>query len=403
MALTILIVEDEENQRHYVASYLNSRGYEVIGVGTLREAREHIQKETADVVLLDVQLPDGYGPVLLEETAYLNVRPPIIVITAYGHIEMAVDAMKNGAHDFIPKPIVFPQLDKSLQRAEEIVKMRRELAHYRNQQRQEDDMIWGKTAAMERVYDLAHRAATSSLSVLITGETGTGKELLARAIYKMGPRANKMFTDIPFPNIQPTVFESELFGHEPGGFTSADKRKPGLFEVADGGIIFLDEIATTTVDIQAKLLRVLEERSFRRVGGTNLIRVDVQFIAASNRDLQTMIREGLFREDLYYRLKVLDLHLPPLRERREDIPDLVGLFIRKGNMRMAKNISDVTPRAMEALVNFGWKGNIRELRNYIETAMVLCDDASIDLPHLPIEVVDHYKKMKAKRKDAEER
>jgi transcriptional regulator with PAS, ATPase and Fis domain len=222
---------------------------------------------------------------------------------------------------------------------------------------------------------------------LITGETGTGKEVLANAIHKMGPRANKPFVAINCAAIQSTVLESELFGYEAGAFTGADKRKHGLMEVADGGVLFLDEIASMPVDMQAKLLRAIEEKAFRRVGGTNLIQVDVQILAASNRNLPNMIAEGRFREDLYYRLKVVDLHLPALRERKVDIPDLVGLFICKNNQRMGLNITDVTPRALAALTAHDWPGNIRELRNAVERAMLFCDEEAIDLAHLPSELL----------------
>jgi transcriptional regulator with PAS, ATPase and Fis domain len=222
--------------------------------------------------------------------------------------------------------------------------------------------------------------------VLITGETGTGKEVLANFIHRMGPRANKPFIAINCAAIQSTVLESELFGYEAGAFTGAEKRKPGLMEVADGGILFLDEISSMPVDMQAKLLRALEDRSFRRVGGTNLIRIDVQVLAASNRRLTTLMEEGKFREDLYYRLKVVDLHIPPLREHKQDIPELVGLFMRHNNQRMGMNIQDVTPRAMQALMTHSWPGNIRELRNVIERAMLFCDEISLDIPHLPAEL-----------------
>jgi len=240
---------------------------------------------------------------------------------------------------------------------------------------------------MRNLIDQAQRAAAASVSVLITGETGTGKEVLATAIHQAGQRANKPFIAINCAAIQSTVLESELFGYEAGAFTGADKRKHGLMEVAEGGVLFLDEISSMPVDMQAKLLRALEERAFRRVGGTNMINVDVQLLAASNRDLPGLMKEGKFREDLYYRLKVVDLHLPPLRERREDIPELVGLFIRKNNPRMGLNIQDVTPRAMQALIDHDWPGNVRELRNVIERAMLFCDEASIDLPHLPSELI----------------
>jgi len=383
---SILIVDDEENARLNIGTFLTSRGYEVFGVATLGEARLHLQRGDADIILLDVALPDGHGPDLLLEIAHLPIRPPVILITAYGDIEMAVDAMKNGAHDFLQKPIRLAQLEKSITRAEEIVALRRELAHLRSQRHEGQDFIVGSTPKMKTVLNHARRAAEAAVSVLITGETGTGKEILAIAIHQMGPRRDKPFIAINCAAIQSTMLESELFGYEAGAFTGADKRKHGLVETADGGILFLDEIASMPLDMQAKLLRVLEEHAFRRVGGTNLIRVDVEVLAASNRDLPRMIEAGAFREDLYYRLKVVDLHLPPLRERKQDIPELVGMLIRKNNLNMGMNIQDVTPRAMQALQNHSWPGNIRELRNIIERAMLFCDEESLDVGDLPAEL-----------------
>lgn len=388
MSVSILIVDDEENAREFIGKFLTSQGYEVFGAATMKEAKKHIDQGTADIILLDVNLPDGYGPDLLEDIARMPVRLPVILITAYGDIEMAVDAMKRGAHDFLTKPVQFAQLEATIQRAEEIVAMRRELAHIREVQYQEQDYITGKNPGVLRVFDQAQRAAAASVSVLITGENGTGKEILARAIHRMGSRCQKPFIDINCPAIQGTMYESELFGYESGAFTGADKRKHGLMEIADGGILFLDEISSIPVEIQVKLLRALQERTFRRVGGLNPIHVDVQIVAASNRDLQKMIADGTFREDLYYRLKVVNLHLPPLRERKEDIPELVGLFIRKFNQRMGINVVDMTPRAMEALMGYNWPGNIRELSNVIERAMLFCDEESIDLSHMPAELTD---------------
>jgi len=386
MTATILIVDDEENARMNIGEFLTGRGFETLGVATLTEAREHILRGIPDIILLDVQLPDGYGPTLLDETAHMPARPPIILITAFGDVEMAVEAMKNGAHDFLQKPIQLAVLEKSIRRAQEIVAMRQELAHLRETQHQQFDFVVGKSPAMQVLLHQAQRAAAASVSVLITGETGTGKEVLANAIHKMGPRASKPFIAVNSAAIQSTVLESELFGYEAGAFTGAEKRKHGLMEVADGGILFLDEISSMPVDIQAKLLRAIEEHAFRRVGGTNLIRVDVQTLTASNRTLHSLIADGDFREDLYYRLKVVDLHLPPLREHKEDIPELVGLFIRKNNSRMGLNIIDITSRALEAMIAYQWPGNIRELRNVIERAMLFCDDPAIDLAHLPAEV-----------------
>ncbi|MCC7130036.1 MAG: hypothetical protein B6D39_08575 [Anaerolineae bacterium UTCFX2] len=385
MSGTILIVDDEENARRNIIQYLSKRGYETIGAGTMEEARKYVHQGAADVILLDIQLPDGHGRNLLVETANLPSKPPIILITAYGDIETAVDTMKHGAFDFFQKPLDLVLIEKSVQRAFEIVAMRRELAHLRQAQQDNLEFIVGSSPKMQALVNAARRAGEASVSVLITGETGTGKEVLARAIHRMSSRANKPFMDINCAAIQSTVLESELFGYEPGAFTSAEKRKLGLIEVADGGILFLDEISSMPVDMQAKLLRAIEEQAFRRVGGTNLIRVDVQVLAASNRSLPKLMEESKFREDLYYRLKVLDLHIPPLRERKQDIPDLVGFFIRRNNQKMGMNVTDISPLAMDALIKHDWPGNIRELRNVIERAMLFCDEATIDLPHLPAE------------------
>ncbi|MFZ2096558.1 MAG: sigma-54 dependent transcriptional regulator [Anaerolineales bacterium] len=387
MTATILIVDDEVNARINIGQFLIARGYEVLEAATLAEAREKLKLGSADIILLDVELPDGYGPLLLDETAHMPMRPPVIIITAYGHIDMAVEAMKNGAHDFLQKPVQLASLEKSIQRAQELVAMRRELNHLRESQRKEYSSMVCANPAMQLVMHQAQRAAAASVSVLITGETGTGKEVLANAIHQMGPRANKPFIPINCAAIQSTVLESELFVYEAGAFTSAEKRKLGLMEVADQGILFLDEISSMSVDMQAKLLRAIEEQRFRRVGGTVEVHVDVQIIAASNRDLIAAMDKGEFRHDLYYRLKVVDLHLPTLKERKEDIPELVGLFIRQNNQRLGVNIQDVTPRAMEAIISHSWPGNIRELRNVIERAMLFCDESSIDLPHLPPEVI----------------
>jgi len=387
MSATVLVVDDEETARLVVSDFLRLKGYEVIGVGTLAEAREHLYKGAADIIILDVRLPDGYGPNLLIEAAKLSTRPQIIIITAHGEIDMAVEAMKSGAQDFIQKPLDLLALEKSVRKAEEVVSMRRELNHLRSNQKYQDNFIIGKTTKMLNVINLAQRAADASVSVLITGRTGTGKEVLANFIHKTGARSSKPFIDINCPAIQPTMFESELFGHEAGSFTGAIHRKNGLMEIADGGILFLDEIASMPMVMQAKLLRAIEERSFRRVGGTALIKVDVQIIAASNRDIKDMISKSEFREDLFYRLKVVDLDLPSLSDRKEDIPDLVGHFLRKFNQSMGANITDVTPRAMQLLINYDWPGNIRELSNVMERAVLFCDDIAIDINHLPPELV----------------
>lgn len=388
MSITVLIVDDEENARQNIAEYLAPLNYEVLGAATLAEARTFLKRGAGDVVVLDVSLPDGYGPSLLYETNNMPSRPPIIIITAHGDIEMAVDAMKNGAHDFLTKPIQLDQLEQSIKRAFESVRMRRELAHFREVQKNNLDFVPGQNLAVKKMMEAAAKAGQMQVSVLITGETGVGKDVLAQYIHASGPRANKPYIAINCAAIQSTVLESELFGYEAGAFTSAEKRKHGLMEVADGGVLFLDEISSMPLDMQAKLLRAIEESAFRRVGGTSLIKVDVQIIAASNRNLKDMIAANDFRSDLYYRLKVVDLHLPPLKERSEDIPELVGFFLRDRNRKMGQNVENVSPRAMEALMRYNWPGNIRELSHAIEHAILFSDGQTIDLPDLPADIVN---------------
>ncbi len=386
MTATILLVDDEKNARNNIGSYLESEGYEVLLAADLETARKHLTAQEADIVLLDVQLPDGYGPDLLAETAQLPFRPPIIMITAHGKIDMAVEAMRNGAHDFIQKPIKFDRLEQSIKRAEDIVEMREELNHFRKSQREVLDSIVINSEIMKAVFTEAQRAAKRSTSILISGETGTGKEVLARAIHRMGPRNDKPFIDINCAAVQNTMLESELFGYEAGAFTGAQKRKRGLMEVADEGILFLDEISSMSPDMQAKILRALEERSFRRVGSTTSLKIDVQILAASNKNLPELIEKGEFREDLYYRLKVINIEIPPLRDHPEDIPGLAGHFIKNNNPKMGLNIESMTPGALELLKKYSWPGNIRELRNVIERAMIFCDEATIDINHLPAEI-----------------
>ena len=386
MGFSVLIVDDEENARKNIGTYLNASGYEAVEADSIKNAKKQLNSLEIDIVILDVDLKDGKGTDLLIELNSLPVRIPVIMITGYGDIEMAVEAMKNGAHDFITKPIDFDNLTASLERAGEIIQMRRELNHLRKSQLSTDNFVVGQSKEMHRLIDYAQKAAEKSVSVLITGETGTGKEVLARFIHENSPRKDKPFMAISCASIQPTVLESELFGHEKGSFTGADTRKIGLMEIADGGILFLDEISSMPTDIQAKLLRAIEERAFRRVGGDKLIHIDIHLIAASNRDLKQMIEDGQFREDLYYRLKVVDLNLPSLVQRKNDIPDLVGYFINVFNLKMGLNVIGVTPDAISALKRHTWAGNIRELKNAIERAMLFCDGETIHRADLPYEI-----------------
>lgn len=392
MSATVLIVDDEAPARSFISEALTDAGYEAIEAGTLSEANESIDTAAADIVLLDVMLPDGSGLSLLDRLALENPRPPVILITAFGEVDTAVEAMKKGAQDFLQKPLDLERLLQAVERSSEVVALRRELDLLRRSSTGETEMIIGDSPGMKRIMHEAERAAAASVSVLITGETGTGKEVLARTIHSIGPRIDKPFIPINCAALPDTMIESELFGHEAGAFTGAQKKKPGLIEIADGGILFLDEISSTKQEMQAKLLRVLDEHKFRRVGGVKEIAVDVQILAASNRDLPAMIEEGTFREDLYYRLKVVDLHLPPLRDRIGDIPALAGSFIRQINLRVGGTIEGITPRAIEALKKHSWPGNIRELRHVIERAVLFCDEEMIDLAHLPPDIQASSKK-----------
>ncbi len=386
MTSTVLIVDDEDTARSFISEALGDAGYEALEAGTLAEANEIVDTGAADIILLDIQLPDGSGLSLLDRLALENPRPPVILITAFGEVDTAVEAMKKGAQDFLQKPLDLERLLQAVERSSEVVSLRRELNLLRRSSTGDTEMVIGETPIMAQVMREAERAAAASVSVLITGETGTGKEVLARTIHSLGPRADKPFIPINCAALPETMIESELFGHEAGAFTGAQKKKPGLIEIADGGILFLDEISSTRPEMQAKLLRVLDEHKFRRVGGVKEISVDVQILAASNRDLPSMITEGSFREDLYYRLKVVDLHLPPLRDRIVDIPALAGNFIRQINLRVGGTIEGITPRAIEALKAHSWPGNIRELRHVIERAILFCDEEMIDLAHLPPDI-----------------
>jgi len=384
---TVLIVDDEPIPRAFLKEILTDKGYATLESGTVAETQTQIDLGHADIVLLDVNLPDGSGLRLLERLAQEQPTLPVIIITGYGDIETAVDAMQTGAQDFLAKPIDNTRLLKALARASEAVALRQELDHLRQSRRAQYDWIVGDTPAMRRIAEVVERAAPTQSGVLISGESGTGKEVIANAIHQIGPRRNGPFVPINCAALPDQLLESELFGHEAQAFTGATKRKHGLIEIADGGTLFLDEISSMKLDLQAKLLRAIEERAIRRVGGTASMKVDARVIAASNRNLPAMIEAGQFREDLYWRLKVISIELPPLRDRREDIPALAGAFIHKLNGEMGKAITGIQPRALEALKAYRWPGNIRQLRNCVETAMLFCDQGMIEIGHLPSDIV----------------
>ncbi len=386
MQFSILIVDDEDNFRDGMKQYLLNKGYDVFDASNLKKAREILTENAIDIVMLDVQIDQEYGPDLLFDINKMRPTPKTILITAYGEVEMAVDAMKNGAFDFLSKPINFVVLQATLKRAEENITLQKELERLRTSEQSKFDFIKGKSPLMQQIYKDAKRAADAGVSVLISGETGTGKEVIAKYIHFNGSRSNKQMVSINCAAIQPTVLESELFGHEAGAFTGAIKNKQGLMEIADGGIVFLDEISSMSLEMQSKILRAIEEKKIWRVGGTKEIPVDIQIVAASNKDLKKMIENNQFRSDLYYRLRVVEITLPPLRERKEDIPDFVGFFVRSISQERGLNITSVSPKVLSAFENYRWPGNIRELRNVLERASIFCDGEEIKISDIPSEI-----------------
>jgi len=379
MTAAILLVDDEEPALSFMAAMLRDAGYEVREAQKLQAAHAIIDRGEADIVVLDVQLPDGYGPDLLQRLHREQPSMPVIMVTGYGDIEMAVEAMKLGAQDFIQKPIDFNRLRGAVEKAAEAVALHRELTHLRNSRMPFDAWVVGETPLMKRLSSDLARVAPSQATLLITGESGTGKDMLAATIHKMSPRANRPYIPVNCANFTDTLLESELFGHEQGAFTGAIKRKDGLFVTADGGTLFLDEISTMKTELQAHLLRALEDRSIRRLGGNSETKVDVRILTATNRNLPEMVKAGTFREDLYHRLNVVELRLPPLRERLEDIPALVGYLIQKYNREMGRSVQGVGPYVLDALKAHDWPGNIRQLRNAIERAMLFADGDTLEI------------------------
>lgn len=381
MNASILVVDDDETALSFLCPILQDNGYDVRSATTLAAAHTHLSRGEADIVVLDVQLPDGYGPSLLERLRRDGLRVPVIMVTGYGDIDMAVEAMKLGAQDFIQKPVDISRLRQAVDRAAELVAMQRELEQLRQARHPAESWVVGETPAMKKLLNDLRRVAPSASTILLTGESGTGKEVLAGAIHRMSPRAQKPWMAVNCANFSESLLESELFGYEAGTFTGATKKKDGLFVTADGGSLFLDEISTMKLELQAKFLRVLEDKSIRRLGGTTETKVDVRIIAATNRDLLEMAHAGQFREDLYHRLNVVALRLPPLRERSEDVPALVGFFIQKYNREMGRNVQAVNPEALQLLKAHPWPGNIRQLRNAVERAMLFADGDTLEISH----------------------
>jgi DNA-binding NtrC family response regulator len=383
----VLLVEDDESLRKHVAQGLTESRYHVITASDLAGARDVLRERTFHLALLDVHLPDGSGLDLLAEIKDSAAATEVVMLTGHATVEEAIRAMKSGALDFLRKPFKLAELEAVLEKA-----VQRQALERSNTALQREvarihpsDGFIGRHAAVRELLHLLARVAETESTVLIRGESGVGKELVARAVHRRSPRSRQPFVVVDCASLHENLLQSELFGHEKGAYTGAVRLKHGLFEVADRGTIFLDEIGELTPQLQVKLLRVLETGVFRRVGGTADIRVDVRVIAATNRSLEVMMKEGDFREDLYYRLNVFSLQIPPLRERAEDVPILVEHFIRNSGMTQ-KRTARMSDAAMQVLLRYAWPGNVRELENVIERALILCDAGVIEPEHLPLGV-----------------
>ncbi len=386
----ILVVDDERSMQEFLEIFLRSEGYEVATAGDVASARAHVEGNDFDVVITDVQMPDGSGIDLLHSVHDTSPDTVVIVITAFASTETAIAAMKQGAYDYITKPfkvdemriVVEKALEKKLLSAEN-KRLRSELRSH-----ERDRSIVGNSPVMQRVYDLVAQVADTKANVLVTGESGTGKEMVARAIHQGGERRDKPFVVVNCAAIPENLLESELFGHVKGAFTGAVQSKAGLFEVADGGTLFLDEVGELPAPLQVKLLRAIQEKSFRRVGGTADQSADVRIVAATNRRLDEEVQAGRFREDLYYRLNVIEIPLPPLRERPDDVALLVDHFVAKYRDELGKPIEGCSEAALEKLLAYSFPGNVRELENVIERAVALSRDPVIQLESLPPAVLD---------------
>ncbi len=385
----ILVVDDEKLLRWSLRERLLREGFEVLEADSAAAARHVLSTDDVDLILLDYRLPDATGVDLLREWTETQADIPVILMTAYSSVETAVEAIKLGAFDYINKPFNQDEMVLNIHKALETSRLRREVRAVRRLQEEKYGLsnIVGDSPAMRDVFKMINKVGRSAAStVLITGESGTGKDLVAKAIHYASDRAGGSFMNITCSALPDTLLESELMGHERGAFTDAKTSKQGLFELADNGSLFLDEIGDMGILLQAKLLRFLEEKTFKRVGGVRDIKVDVRIIAATNRDLSKAVAEGRFREDLYYRLKVIPITLPPLRERTEDIPRLVEHLMDQFNREFRKNCRGMSAPALALLRQHSWAGNVRELRNVIERAMILEDKEVLDVEDLPDEI-----------------
>jgi DNA-binding NtrC family response regulator len=384
----ILIMDDEELERKRIADYLTQKKYDVVALASVNEAMDAVKRERFDAFVTDCNIPGVDALKTSDEARRVNPDMAVIIMTAYGTIETAVKAIKAGAYDYLPKPIDLEQLVMLIERISE----RRDLIQENTElkelliERYKFDEIVSTSHAMEEVLNMAGRVAASSATVLLRGESGTGKELLAKAIHYHSPRANAPLIKVSCAALPETLLESELFGHEKGAFTGATARRTGRFEAADRGTLFLDEIGELTQSMQVKLLRVLQEREFERVGGNETIKVDVRVIAATNRDIEEAVKVGVFREDLYYRLNVVSVVIPPLRDRKEDIPGFLDYFIKKFSDENKKSITGISAETRDLLMRYTYPGNVRELENIIERAVVLAKKGIITTADLPIHI-----------------
>lgn len=385
---TILTIDDEENIRNGLADNFELEGYNVEKAASGKEGLAIIAKGGIDLVITDLRMDGISGEEVVRHVTTENPGIPIIVLTGHGSIEDATAAIKAGAYDFLTKPLDLDHLNLIVKNA---LKGREQQQIISDLQKKiktggSPDQMIGKSAELNRVRSLVEKAAPSKANVLITGESGVGKELVAKSIHNQSPRKDKPFVIVHCAALSETLLESELFGYEKGAFTGADTQHKGRFEVADGGTIFLDEVGEINQATQVKLLRVIQEKAFERVGGTQQIQVDVRIVAATNRNLEEEVKNGRFREDLFYRLNVVRIPMPPLRERKDDIPLLLHAFLREFNIENEKNIIGFDNRAKSAILKYSWPGNIRELRNCVESAVVMCTGDEIKIEDLPSSV-----------------